>query len=158
MHPVFTTHLAPTTSRLAVSGELDLASREQLRWRLAQAEQFAGSSVELDLGGVTYVDASCLRVVDDARRRLEASGRSLDITVASRQFAMISSLAGYFELTTMRGHAVAPTRTPTAAGSSAGRRSRSLARLLSGQAALPGDVDGDVVQLAVLVRGDAAQD
>lgn len=98
MHPVFTTHLAPTTSRLAVRGELDLASRDRLRWRLAQADQFSRVSVQLDTSGVTYVDASCLRVVEDTRLRLEASGRILEVVAASREFAMISDLAGYVEL------------------------------------------------------------
>ena len=61
-------------ARIAVAGELDLATAPQLEAALRQAE--ACRPTVLDLRGLTFVDCSGARVMEAAHRRaLQAGGR-----------------------------------------------------------------------------------
>ena len=98
MPAFFKLHLSPSPVVLAVAGELDLLGRDQLRWRLAEVEDAAGDEVHLDVSLVTFVDASCLRVLDDARQRFAARSVRLRVVAASTSFRLVTTLADYREL------------------------------------------------------------
>src|SRR4051794_28782418 len=82
-------------ARLRISGELDLATREQLGDVLVCLALAGCRRVEIDLGAVTYIDAGTLRVLADEQRRLAASGGTLEVVVASAAHVLVCGLAGY---------------------------------------------------------------
>jgi anti-anti-sigma factor len=68
---------------LAVSGELDLASAPELRRRVS-AELASGTArVELDLGGVEFVDAAGLRALVELSEAAAAAGTRLVVRTPS---------------------------------------------------------------------------
>src|SRR4051812_12792138 len=83
------------TAFFSVQGELDLASREQLRWWLTDLTDIGLDALLVDVSGVTFVDCSCLRTLDEARRRLERGHARLEIVASSYSFGLVSGLAGY---------------------------------------------------------------
>jgi anti-sigma B factor antagonist len=66
-------------SVVVLEGELDLASRDEFRDVLADAEAGDGSQLVLDLGGLTFIDSSGLHVVSVAADRAAAQGRRLAV-------------------------------------------------------------------------------
>jgi len=71
---------APDAVRIACAGELDLAASEVLSARVDELLESGPARVILDLGGVTFLDSSGLRMVLEARTR--AAGRGVPLTVA----------------------------------------------------------------------------
>jgi anti-sigma B factor antagonist len=90
-------HLSGRTSPpvLHVKGEIDLATADQLRAALHDA-MAADPSVILDMEGVTFIDASGLRVVLNAANSLNG-GRRLTLTNA-RLAARLLALVGLSDL------------------------------------------------------------
>jgi anti-anti-sigma factor len=89
--------------RLAVEGELDLSSVSALEEAVADALGGAedGGVVELDLGGVTFMDSTGLRGLLTARQRAEAAGRRLRVVAATpavRRVLELTHTAELFEL------------------------------------------------------------
>jgi anti-anti-sigma factor len=88
----------PPQAQLRIAGELDLASHERLAdamWCLrAQGCLF----VSVDLTGVTFIDASCLHLLDQERRRLQTIEGSLEVVAASERHQRVAHIAGYDEL------------------------------------------------------------
>lgn len=66
------------TIRLALTGELDLASCGRLSARLEELAA-SGMSVSLDISGVTFVDSSGLAVLIRHARGARQGGRTLEI-------------------------------------------------------------------------------
>jgi anti-sigma B factor antagonist len=66
-------------SVVVLEGELDIASRDEFREVLADAEDGDGSQLVLDLGGLTFIDSSGLHVVAGAVDRAARQGRRLAI-------------------------------------------------------------------------------
>lgn len=98
MHAVLTLILEPPGGRLQIDGELDLAVRDSLRHRLADLRDLVPGPVSLDLAGVTFVDCSSLRLLDDFRRELADARRPLDISTVSSSFRLVCQLAQYDDL------------------------------------------------------------
>jgi anti-anti-sigma factor len=86
-----------------LEGELDLATRDELAGLLACLRLHGCSLVEVDALRVTFVDATCLRVLHDERRRLRAGGGTLRLVAASSFFVKVLDAAGYDDL--LPGHA-----------------------------------------------------
>ncbi|WP_028642383.1 STAS domain-containing protein [Nocardioides sp. URHA0020] len=89
---------APSHASLRIDGELDVQSRGPLAWRLLDLEQLRCTRYLLDLGNVTHVDSSCLRLIDDARERIVARGAELQVESASLCFRLLTRVGGYTAL------------------------------------------------------------
>lgn len=80
-------------ARVSVSGELDLATANELELVLRGALHDA-SRVELDLRGLTFIDLIGLRVILDAARAARSSGRELHVLPAAARVDQLFALTG----------------------------------------------------------------
>ena len=117
MHATFTADCTPPVATLTIVGELDIASRGRLAWRLIDLGALDCTTVRLDVGQVTHIDARSLRLIDQMRERLEANGGSLEIRSASLCFALFSTGGGFTVLAAAAAAtAAAVEREPAATG------------------------------------------
>ena len=65
------------TPRLAVTGELDMATAPQLAAAIAARERAYGEPPVLDLSGLGFMDVAGMRVLLDAARRARRAGTHL---------------------------------------------------------------------------------
>ena len=77
---------------VTVDGELDVATRPQLREHLQLL--IADGDVHVDLAGVTYIDSSGLGEILHAHSTLLERGRNLRVTAASQPVARLFQLCG----------------------------------------------------------------
>jgi anti-sigma B factor antagonist len=82
------------------SGEFDLASVDVLVSALAEACG-TGCDVQLDMSGVSFIDASTLGVVVRARETSAALGRKIEIVRPARIVRRLLGLTGLESLTAM---------------------------------------------------------
>ena len=85
--------------RVIANGELDAASADQLAASLAAAHE-TGTSIALDLGGVTFIDSSGLRVIAAEVSRSEETGETFAVSVASDAVRRIFEMTGLTALIT----------------------------------------------------------
>jgi anti-sigma B factor antagonist len=71
--------------RLAVSGELDIATADRLQDAVRSVSSDRPGRVVLDLRGVSFMDSTGFAVLVNEQRRLETDGSVLVIAGASRQ-------------------------------------------------------------------------
>lgn len=111
MHATFIIELQPPDAVLRIAGELDIADENRLRNHLADLLDCASGRVVLDLSALTFVDCSCMAVIDRLRTELLAEGRALVIEDASLTFRLVATLAEYDALVaTVADQRVAPLR------------------------------------------------
>jgi anti-sigma B factor antagonist len=79
-------------ARVAVSGELDIATVPRLAEAMRGADEAAG--VVLDLSELRFLDTSGLRAVIDEDRRASAHGRRLQIVRGPAPVQRVFALAG----------------------------------------------------------------
>ena len=79
-------------TRVALSGELDIASAEQLDEGLAGVEGDAGETLVLDLRGVEFIDSTGIRAVIAADVRARADGRRLVVVRGAKAVERVLSL------------------------------------------------------------------
>lgn len=79
--------------RIAVSGELDLASAPLLATAL-QRHVRADEPVELDLRSVSFMDSSGIQLLLDAHRNAEGKAGSLRIADASTEVRRLLGIVG----------------------------------------------------------------
>ena len=87
--------------RLALTGELDLATAPRVEEELEQAERARPGRIVLDLRGLTFIDSSGLRVIVAADARARAEGRRLTLVQgpeAVRRVFEITGLAGRLDI------------------------------------------------------------
>jgi anti-anti-sigma factor len=125
MHANFSVSYDPPVGIMKISGELDLMSRGRLAWRLVDLEALDCRTLRLDVGQVTFIDAACLRLIDEARHRVTSRGGRLELTSASLCFALVSRLAGYRDLAAQADLLTRGGSQPTDLVGSTGRRSGS---------------------------------
>ncbi len=77
------TSIQPTATRLSIKGQLDMSAAQALDEALTRAAD-SGGPVELDLGGVDFIDGSGLSVLMDAKSRARLASHELRIVAASR--------------------------------------------------------------------------
>lgn len=73
----FTTETEGTTVRIALEGELDIASAGQVERELTRVERDAPATVMLDLRKLAFMDSTGLRIVVSADARAREHGRRL---------------------------------------------------------------------------------
>jgi anti-anti-sigma factor len=82
-------------SRLDVGGEIDLATIDALRQHLDLLVVSGTGDVDIDMGAVTFCDATLLRVLVSARQSLEADGRDIRIVNPSAPMTRLLQLTGF---------------------------------------------------------------
>ena len=81
------------TGRVAVTGELDIATAPQLERALETQLAAGAGEIVLDLRGVTFIDSSGLRVVLVASRSAASEGRRLIVVPGDGQVLRVIRLA-----------------------------------------------------------------
>ena len=79
---------------VGVSGEIDIASAAKLREELLGALRRYGARLDLDLGGVTFMDCAGINVLLAARRHARLEGGWVRVARASRRARNILMLTG----------------------------------------------------------------
>ena len=90
----------PDSCCLRVTGELDLASGQQLGDALAQAQRDGCRQIELDLSEVTFLDSKALGILLSARRRMAGEDQEIVLVGLRPNLRKIFDLTGltrYFE-------------------------------------------------------------
>lgn len=87
-----------STVRLYLRGELDMATRARVESALIRAEDSGASAIELDLGGLTFMDSSGVHVALDAHRRSRQKGHSLVLLEGSETVQWVFELTGTAQL------------------------------------------------------------
>src|SRR4051794_7730347 len=82
---------------ITATGELDAASSAELG-RALDAALEAGSGATLDLGGITFIDSSGLRVVTLGVRRAQDEDQPFTVVAASAAVRRILDITGVGEL------------------------------------------------------------
>ncbi len=82
-------------SRVSVAGELDAASAGELEAALSAVAD--GGTVELDLGGVSFIDSSGLRALLVAQQAADDAGGSLVLAVTTPAVDRLLELTGLSE-------------------------------------------------------------
>ena len=72
-----TTEMDGTTVRLALAGELDIASAERVERELQRIELDGAATIVLDLRALTFLDSTGLRIIVAADARAREHGRRL---------------------------------------------------------------------------------
>ena len=86
--------LVGTTVVVAPSGEIDLASAEQLRRGLVAGESEAGTSMVIDLRGVGFIDSTGIGELVGCQRRCRDAGVALAFVVPDGTMRKILHVTG----------------------------------------------------------------
>jgi anti-sigma B factor antagonist len=81
-----------STVRLRLQGELDLSTRPRVEDALAQAEESDPATIELDLGGLTFMDSCGVHLALEAQERALAMGHTLVVLPAPDRLQRIFRL------------------------------------------------------------------
>ena len=87
---------------LVVSGELDLATADELRQQLDAAIDGCGSDLRVDLSGVTFFDSSSVAVLIEASRRASTHGRTLTVVRPSPECRRVLEILGLGDVLDVR--------------------------------------------------------
>ena len=83
--------------RVVARGELDAALALQLTEQLEVAHR-ADKGIDLDLGGVTFIDSSGLRVIATELGRAETTGLTFSVSSASEPVRRIFEVTGFTDV------------------------------------------------------------
>ncbi|HWF16858.1 MAG TPA: STAS domain-containing protein [Acidimicrobiales bacterium] len=86
--------VAGTLPVIAVSGEIDVATAPQLRECLHRVIAEGGSTIVLDLLGVTFLDSTALGVLVGALKRCRELGGDLHVVLADPRIMKIFEITG----------------------------------------------------------------
>ena len=89
-------HRQPGAAVVAPSGEIDVATVDEVRDHLRSCEQDAGVVV-LDLRAVDFMDTSGLQLVFETQRRASQAGFEFVVVRGSRQLQRLFEIAGFGE-------------------------------------------------------------
>lgn len=84
----------PPDVTITAHGELDIFTAREVSRRLAEAVEAGCRRVLVDVGGVTFVDASALGVFARARKDLDDQCGSLGFVATSAPFRRLCALTG----------------------------------------------------------------
>lgn len=79
---------------VAVTGEIDVATAPQLRECLHRVIADGGSTIVLDILGVTFLDSTALGVLVGALKRCRELGGDLHVVVADPRIVKIFEITG----------------------------------------------------------------
>lgn len=85
----------PPRARVRLTGEFDLAMREHLDHVLTVLRFRGCTTIQVDAQDVSFVDASCLRVLHTQAHLLREAGGVLRLVAASAVFIRTVEAAGY---------------------------------------------------------------
>ncbi|TML72731.1 MAG: STAS domain-containing protein [Actinobacteria bacterium] len=91
---VASSRIGAHTYVVAVTGELDLYSAEQVQRALAEAIDDAAESVVVDLMGVSFMDSAGLSVLVSASNALRSSGGKLVVAADDRRILRVLEITG----------------------------------------------------------------
>jgi anti-sigma B factor antagonist len=91
---VASSRIGAHTYLVAVTGELDLYSAEQVQRALAEAIDDAAHSVVVDLMGVSFMDSAGMSVLISAAKALRSSGGKLVIAADDRRILRVLEITG----------------------------------------------------------------
>ena len=94
-----------TTARLALTGELDMATTDRLADAVADAARPPTASVVLDLAGLTFCDATGVHALVNARRLAQRRGVQFDVVNPQGLVLKVLQVCGVLET-------LAPMRAP----------------------------------------------
>lgn len=83
-----------STVRLQLRGELDMSTRPQVERALRRAEDSGAVVIELDLGGLTFMDSSGVHIALEAHDRAERQGHTLVLLEGADTVQRIFKLTG----------------------------------------------------------------
>ena len=86
------------TTRIAPSGELDIASAPEFEQAIADATAESGAELVLDLRELTFMDATGLRALAQTNARAEEAGFVLSIIRGPRQIERVLEISGLADL------------------------------------------------------------
>lgn len=96
-----TTCPSPTTARVAVSGEVDLATAQVLRDRLLGVLRDQGATMlSVDLAGVTFLDCTGINALIAARTAAARTGRQMRVTQPQPIVRRVLDLTGLLDVFT----------------------------------------------------------
>jgi anti-anti-sigma factor len=84
--------------RLTVSGELDLATRDDLRDELKRAGASGAGHILLDLRDLTFIDSTGIAILVEAHQRSAKKGRRLRVLSVDGQVREVLELTGLTEV------------------------------------------------------------
>jgi anti-sigma B factor antagonist len=87
-----------STVSLYLRGELDMATRALVESALIRAEDSDAIVIELDFGGLTFMDSSGVHVAADARRRARDKGHTLVLLEGPEMVQRVFALTGTDDL------------------------------------------------------------
>ncbi|WP_395691449.1 STAS domain-containing protein [Nocardioides sp.] len=90
--------LDPPTAVVTANGELDIFTAREVSQRLLDAMNAGCLRVLVDLGGVTFCDASALGVFARTRHQLAENDGSMDFVATSPPFRRLCALTGLDEV------------------------------------------------------------
>jgi anti-anti-sigma factor len=89
------TERTDNTTRVKMTGELDIGTAEQAESEIREAESTdGGTTVVLDLGGLTFMDSTGLRLLVAADARAREAGRRLAIVRGPDAVQRVIELTG----------------------------------------------------------------
>jgi stage II sporulation protein AA (anti-sigma F factor antagonist) len=89
------TERTDNTARVKMVGELDIGTAEQAESEIREAESTEGAkTVVLDLGGLTFMDSTGLRLLVSADARAREAGRRLAIVRGPDAVQRVIELTG----------------------------------------------------------------
>jgi anti-sigma B factor antagonist len=100
-----TTTTGDGVARVAVEGELDIATAPMLDATLADIERGGEGTLLLDLALVRFIDSTGLRALLSARRRAEVSGRRLRLANLSPDVERVFDVTGVRRIFDIASHA-----------------------------------------------------
>lgn len=88
---------APVTAEVVLTGELDIATLDDARRRIAAAEAGAPDLLVVDLSRLTFVDSSGVRLALLADERARAAGRRFAVRLGTRHALRVFQALGLVE-------------------------------------------------------------
>jgi anti-sigma B factor antagonist len=85
-------------TRIAPSGELDIASAPEFEAAILEATSAPGAELVLDLRKLTFMDSTGLRALAQTNARAEPDGFTLTIIRGPRQIERVLEISGLAEL------------------------------------------------------------
>jgi anti-sigma B factor antagonist len=91
---VSSSRLGATTYVVAVTGELDLYSAEQLQQKLSELIGEGARSIVVDLMGVSFMDSAGLSVLVSAANKVRSAGGKFVVAADDRRILRVLEITG----------------------------------------------------------------
>jgi len=78
---------------IAIAGDVDASNADEVRVAILDAAAISGVKLEVDLGGVTFIDSSGLRAIADAAKQSEALGSGLVLRNVSHRVLRLAAIS-----------------------------------------------------------------